>query len=454
MAADIRTHAVGWRRRVCVLGAGYVGLVTAACLSEIGHTVTVLEVDRNRRTLLQRGVVPIREPGLDDIVARQVATGRLSFEATDDDLLRDADVVMIAVGTPPTIGGRADMTAVEDAFRAITHAAPRALVVVKSTVPPGTAARLEGSARADGYEGVRVVSNPEFLREGRAISDFMRPDRIVIGSSDREAGAAVAALYVPLRASVIQCRPEEAELSKYASNALLAARISFMNEISWIADRVGADVTRVSSIVGQDARIGPAFLSAGLGWGGSCFPKDVSALAALAEDLGEDAPMLRATIAVNHRQRERALDLALRALEFAPEHPAVAVLGVAFKPGTDDVRESPALWLVTRLLGAGLDVRVTDPLAMEQARSVEPAATYVRDPQAAIRGADVVILATEWPEWQSLDWGAAARAMRGDTVIDARNVLSAGAVMAAGLRYRALGRDALGTPASELVCAS
>ncbi|MCA9846659.1 MAG: UDP-glucose/GDP-mannose dehydrogenase family protein [Dehalococcoidia bacterium] len=428
---------------VTVLGAGYVGLVSGACLAELGHHVTVTEIDERRLGALRSGMVPIRERGLDDIVDRQVAAGLLRFEDARTVDVTKSDVVMVAVGTPSQADGRVELGHVEAAVRQIARGNPRALVVIKSTVPPGTCDRMQALAHAEGGTGVRVVSNPEFLREGRAVQDFMQPDRVVIGARDAADAAIVEQLYAPLDASVLHCSPEEAELSKYAANALLAARISFINEMSAIADRIGADITRVSSIVGSDARIGPAFLGAGLGWGGSCFPKDVHGLARVAEDLGLAAPMLTATIEANLRQRQRALGAILELVGARPDA-RVALLGLAFKPETDDVRESPAVWLAHELHERGIAVRATDPWALANAERVGPRVTYTLDPMRAVDGADVTVLATEWPEFVALDWPEVARRMRGDAVLDARNALPSDLLRSSGLVYRSLGRDVLG----------
>lgn len=427
---------------VTVLGAGYVGLVTGACLAELGHRVVVTEVDEHRLRALHSGMMPIREDGLDDIVERQVALGRLRFTNPANADFTRSDLVMIAVGTPSLPDGRVDLTHVEAAVRQVAVESPSALLVVKSTVPPGTAARLEGIAREAGAPGIRVVSNPEFLREGRAVRDFMQPDRVVIGARHAEDAETVLRLYAPLHAPLVRCRPEEAELAKYASNSLLAARISFINEMSAIADRVGADITSVAGIVGGDARIGSAFLGAGLGWGGSCFPKDVHGLAQVARELGLEAPMLNATIEANQRQRERALDVALDLIAGRTDARA-AVLGLSFKPHTDDVRESPALWLAAALHDRGITVRATDPWALPNAERAGPRITYTLDALHAVDGVDLVILATEWPEFVDLDWHEVGRRMRGIAVMDARNALDATSIHNAGLTYRSLGRDVL-----------
>ena len=426
---------------ITVLGAGYVGLVTGACLAALGHRVTVAEVDARRLASLRSGLLPIREDGLDDIVDTQVAAGRLRFEDAREVDVSGSDVVMVAVGTPSGSDGRVDLTYVEAAVRQIARTTPDALIVIKSTVPPGTCERMQQTAAIEGAPNVRVASNPEFLREGRAVYDFMHPDRIVIGADDPEAAAAVERLYAALGAPVLHCRPADAELAKYASNALLASRISFINEMSDISEHVGADISRVAEIVGRDSRIGPAFLAAGFGWGGSCFPKDVHGLAHVAEDLGLASPMLRATIEANQRQRERVLHKVVELTRDCP-NPRVAILGLAFKPQTDDVRESPALWLASALHERGISVRATDPWALANAERQGPPATYVIDPLYAVTDADVTVLATEWPEYLAMDWDEVARRMRGQVVLDARNALDRSRIGAAGLVYRSLGHDA------------
>lgn len=442
-AEVIPTGETATGMRLLVIGAGYVGLVSAACLAALGHDVTVVEVDPRRLRALRAGEVPMREAGLDHLVARGIDRGRLRFEHPSTLPSARVDLVMIAVGTPPLPGGAVDLSAVEHAVRAAVLDCPDAVIVIKSTVPPGTSASMQMLARSTATRPVQVVSNPEFLREGRAVRDFMLPDRVVIGAPDMDSAALVAQLYAPLNAAIVTCRPEEAELAKYASNALLAARISFMNEVSGIADAVGADVTKVAAIVGADARIGTAFLAAGLGWGGSCFPKDVRGLANVAAGLGIATPMLTATIEANDRQQQRALDGVLALIEGIAD-PRVAVLGLAFKPHTDDVRESPALRLASALAAAGVEVRATDPWALVNAADRARAVRYVATALDAADGADIVVLATEWPEYVAQSWSAIADVMRGAVVFDARNALDTHAVQAAGLAYVSLGRDVAG----------
>lgn len=434
--------------RVSLVGAGYVGLVTAACFAELGHEVTAVEVDATRLGRLRAGVLPIYEPGLDDLVDRHRASGRL--QVTDGyEAVSDADVVFVAVPTPPRPDGRVDTSLVENVVRAVLVRSPRATIVIKSTVPPGTIRRLEQIASAEGYPLARLVANPEFLREGQAVHDFLFPDRVVIGTRDREAGDLVAALYERLRTMTYRTSPEDAELAKYAANVFLAARISLINEVAGIADRVGANVSQVAAIVGADARVGRSFLQAGLGWGGSCFPKDVGGLAALAQDVGASSAMLDAIVAANRDARSRATEIVLEAVR-GTTHPVVGMLGLAFKPGTDDVRESPSIALARALITMGVEVYATDPLAGENAARVEPRLHIAGSASEAAAGADVLILATEWPEFLAPDWHRIAHLMRGTVVLDARNALGAGAVIAAGLTYRSLGRDVLGRDAAAL----
>lgn len=440
--------------RVSLVGAGYVGLVTAACFAELGHDVTAIEVDATRLAHMRAGILPVYEPGLDDLVDQHTASGRLLM--TDGyEAVSDADLVFVAVPTPPRSDERVDTSLVEAVVRAVLLQSPRATIVIKSTVPPGTIQHLEQIASVEGYPLARFVANPEFLREGQAVHDFLFPDRVVIGTRDHDAGDLVAMLYERLRTVTYRTSPEDAELAKYAANVFLAARISLINEVAGIADRVGANVSQVAAIVGADARIGRSFLQAGLGWGGSCFPKDVSGLAALAHDLGASSAMLDGIVAANSDARSRATEIVLEAVRGIPR-PVVGMLGLAFKPGTDDVRESPSIALARALITRGVEVHATDPLAAANAMRVEPRLRVAGSVSEVAVGADVVVLATEWPEFLAPDWHRIARLMRGSVVLDARNALDPQAVMAAGLTYRSLGRDVLGHNAAleAVACAS
>ena len=426
--------------RIAVIGAGYVGLVTSACLANLGHAVTCVEIDPERLARLERGEVPIYEPGLDEIVTHNRLAGRLAFTADHAAAIQDAAFAFVAVNTPPGLDGQADTSFVFAAARAIiAHAAPGLVLVTKSTVPVGTGDTIARLAAAAGRADVEVVSNPEFLREGCAIADFMMPDRIVVGAEAPGAADAVAMLYESLGPTAVVTDRRSAELAKYAANAFLATRISFMNEIATICEAVAADVTEVAHIMGLDRRIGPAFLQAGLGWGGSCFPKDVRALAATAIQHGCRPSILQAALDVNARQRERVFERLRDAVAGRPEA-TVAVLGLAFKPGTDDVREAPALEIVAGLIEAGVHVRAHDPVAAENAHRALPNIANCPDAYAAASGADALLLATEWGEYQSLDWPAIRNVMRGTLVIDGRNILDGTLLSSLGFTYVGIGR--------------
>lgn len=427
---------------IAVIGAGYVGLVTAACLAELGHDVACLEVEAGRYEQLAAGRLPIYEQGLQELVARNRANGRLHFSASFELALARAQFAFIAVPTPSLPDGSADTRHVFTAARAIVdRARPGLIIVVKSTVPAGTGDDVARLATYAGRQDVAVVSNPEFLRQGTAVHDFFSPDRIVIGGDRPSAAHAVGELYRQLDAPVFTVSRRSAELAKYASNALLATRISFINEVAAVCEAAGADIEEVAGIVGADQRIGPHFLRAGLGWGGSCFPKDVLALAATAAGHGTDAPILDAVLKVNQRQRDRATQLLLDSVAGRHE-PIVAVLGLAFKPDTDDLRGSPAVEIIGQLRSAGVTVRAHDPVAMERAARELPGLALAADAYSAVTGTDTVLLATEWPEYVQLDWARMPRLMRGSTIVDGRNVLDGQQLRELGLRYHSFGRGA------------
>ena len=432
--------------RITVIGAGYVGLVTAAGLAHLGHTVAALETDRVRLARLREGRLPIHEPGLAEMVADAVATRRLVFGDDYAAVIPSSDFVFLAVNTPPKPDGAADTSFVLGAVRTLLNfARPGLVVVTKSTVPVGTGGEIERLAEEAGVRHIHVASNPEFLREGSAVDDFLRPDRIVVGAESALVARRVADLYASIDAPVLLTSRRSAELAKYAANALLATRISFMNEIASISEAVGADVDEIARIVGADSRIGPKFLQAGLGWGGSCFPKDLAALAATATEQGHHTPILRAVMDVNARQRTRAVAILREATRRASE-PTIAVLGLAFKPETDDLRGSPALDVIGQLLEVGVAVRAHDPQAMAHARLLRPDVHYAETPYEASDGADAILLATEWPEYLQLDWARIREAMRGSLVLDGRNVLHGGLLEALGFHYRSFGRLAGSAP--------
>lgn len=426
--------------RITVIGAGYVGLVTGGGLAWMGHSVVLLESDRSRLARLIDGHLPIHEPGLAELLAEAREAGRLRFGHDYAAVIPSSDYAFLAVNTPAGPDGEADTRFVFSAVRMLLeHARPGLTLVTKSTVPVGTGDEIERLVSEAGLDGIEVVSNPEFLREGSAVEDFLHPDRIVVGTSRPATAEAVARLYEGLDAAVFVTSRRSAELAKYAANALLATRISFINEIASISEAVGADVEEVARVVGADSRIGPKFLQAGLGWGGSCFPKDLSALAAMAARSGRRAAILEAVIEVNARQRQRTVEL-LRDATGGREGATVGVLGLAFKPHTDDLRGSPALDIIGRLLEHGVRVRAHDPQAMAHASLLLPTVTLSHEPYDVAEGADALLLATEWPEYLQLDWTRIRRAMRGRLLLDGRNALHGGILRALGFEYRSFGR--------------
>jgi UDPglucose 6-dehydrogenase len=418
---------------VTVFGAGYVGLVTGACLAASGHHVEVLDVDRSKLEMLGAGEIPFHEPGLAEVVGRAVASGDLTF-GHPDDLTACREFVVVAVGTPPATGGAADMRFVRSVVELVaSSAAPGTVVIMKSTVPPGTGARIAETLAATGVE---YTSNPEFLREGSAVDDWFHADRIVLGGADGPV-ARVAALYEDIDAPVVACDIASAELIKYASNAFLATKISFANEIARLCDRLDADIDRVMHGVGLDPRIGPAFLKAGIGYGGSCFPKDTKALDYLSSVNGYDFHLLKAVINVNSAQRLLPI-MTLRSVLGDLAGKRIAVAGLTFKPHTDDTREAPALDIVGTLVADGASVRGYDPVGrVTVTGSFEQAPTL----DEALLGAHAVIVATEWPEIADADWSALVASMHEPRLVfDGRNCLDGDTVRSAGGVYVGVGR--------------
>ena len=429
--------------RVAVIGAGYVGLTTAACLAELGNDVMVVDTNGEKIALLTSHKVPFFEPGLRELVEKNSKAGRLAFTTSYEEAVPGAEYAIIAVSTPEGEGGEADLSYVESAANSIAACMDGPLVVInKSTVPPLTGDMVSQVLRKrQGGHRAEVVSNPEFLREGSAIEDFMHPDRVVIGSHDPEAAAKVAKLYAPLEARVlITPNIYTAEMVKYASNAFLAARISFINEIAMICERVDADAKLVAEGMGLDKRIGPSFLEVGIGYGGSCFPKDVKALAALAERFNYHPELLHAVMDINRDQRMLAIDKLRECLETL-EGRTVGLLGLAFKPNTDDLREAPSLDIARVLIAAGADVRAYDPAAMAGARELLPAVVYSADPYALADGADGLVLVTEWNEFRQLDLGRVKASMRRPVMVDGRNIYDPAMMRSLGFTYRGIGRD-------------
>jgi UDPglucose 6-dehydrogenase len=429
--------------KVAVIGAGYVGLTTGACLADLGNDVIVVDINREKIAQLQAHKVPFYEPGLNELVERNARAGRLRFTTAYEDAVPGAEYAIIAVSTPEGEGGEADLSYVEAAANSIANCMDGPLVVVnKSTVPPLTGDMVSSALRKPNRgHSAAVVSNPEFLREGSAIHDFMHPDRVVIGSHDREAAEKVARLYAPLDAPIlITPNIYTAEMVKYASNAFLAARISFINEIARICERVDADAKLVAEGMGLDKRIGPSFLDAGIGYGGSCFPKDVKALAALAERFDYHPELLHAVMDINRDQRMLVIDKLRECLETLPGR-VVGLLGLAFKPNTDDLREAPSIDIAKVLLAAGAQVRAYDPAAMERSRTILPDVEYMEDAYEVAAGADALVVVTEWNEFRDLDLSRVKQSMRRPVVIDGRNIYDPAVMRSLGFTYRGIGRE-------------
>ena len=429
-----------------MIGAGYVGLVSGACFSDFGHDVCCVDKDQGKIDALHAGRMPIYEPGLDQLVAKNVAAGRLTFTTDLAEAVAGADAVFIAVGTPSRRGdGHADLSYVFAATQEIADAVTGPTVVVtKSTVPVGTGDRVEAILKERRPEiDVAVVSNPEFLREGAAIGDFKRPDRIVIGTEDARAMEVMRAVYRPLfinESPILFTGRRTSELIKYAANAFLATKITFINEIADLCEAVGADVQDVSRGIGLDNRIGRKFLHAGPGYGGSCFPKDTLALLKTAEDYATPVHIVEAVVKVNDSRKRAMGRKVLKALGETPRGKTVALLGLTFKPNTDDMRDAPALAIATALADAGVTVRAYDPEGMEAARSMMPDLVFARDAYDAATGTDAVVIVTEWDAFRALDFRRLGEVMTARVLVDLRNVYRREAVEAAGFAYSAVGR--------------
>jgi UDPglucose 6-dehydrogenase len=421
------------KQPIGVLGAGWVGLVTAACFAELGHRVVARDVIADKVEALQRGELTIHEPGLPELVQRN--SERLSFTTEIGDVLESARLLFVCVDTPPTESGDADLTSVRSVVEDL-RGDPSRVLAMKSTVPAGTGTTIRRE-----LPGVPYVSCPEFLKEGTAVEDFLHPDRVVIGAEpgDEAAADAVQALYAPLGGQVVRTNVTSSEMIKLASNAFLAAKISFINEIANVCEEVGADVNAVAEGMGLDDRIGPKFLRAGIGWGGSCFSKDVSALKQLAANTGYHFQLLNAVIEVNELQKRRVINKLSDQLDSLAGK-RIALLGLAFKPDTDDMRGASSLVMAARLQGEGATVVGYDPVANERARQVLPEIETTSSAIEALDGADAAILVTEWPEFAELDWSDAAKRMVNPLIIDGRNFLDPERLRAAGFTYEGIGR--------------
>ena len=429
--------------KICVIGTGYVGLVTGTCFADLGNDVTCLDVDNSRIEKLKQGIMPIYEPGLQQMVIHNTEAGRLSFTTDYQTAIQHANIAFIAVGTPSGVDGEADLQYVRSAAEGIADFVQDAIIVVnKSTVPVGT-----GDWVADVIKRRRegkplkfsVVSNPEFLREGSAINDFMVPDRVVLGSTNRDAASQVAKLYETLRSSILITDLRTAEMIKYASNAFLATKISFINEIANMCEELGADVREVALGMGQDKRVGSHFLDAGLGWGGSCFPKDVKALAHMAVLHGTHPQLLQAVMDINRNQRRRAIFKLRKALG-SLDQKTIGILGISFKPNTDDIRDAPAIEIIHLLQNEGAIIRAYDPEAMENARIALKHVTLCKNPYEVTEGCDALVLATEWNEFKQLDFERIYHLMKQPIIMDGRNLWDPEQMREIGFTYFGVGR--------------
>jgi len=433
-----------------MIGSGYVGLVSGACFAEFGANVICIDVDQEKIDALNSGKIPIYEPGLDDLVARNVAAGRLSFTTAYDPAVSEADLVFIAVGTPTRRGdGHADLVYVYEAAKQIAqYLSGYTVIVDKSTVPVGTARQVDRIIREENPQAdFDVASNPEFLREGAAISDFMRPDRVVLGVESERAEKLLRELYRPINlieAPIHVTNLESAELVKYASNAFLATKISFINEIANLCEQVGADVHAVAKGMGLDGRIGRKFLHAGPGYGGSCFPKDTTALIRIAQEHGASCRIVEATVEVNAAQKARMVKKIREALGGSEAGKTIAVLGLTFKPETDDMRDSPSLAIIPNLVDKGAIVRAHDPQGVKEAKKLLPdRIQYFDDAYEMLNGADACVLMTEWNEYRGLNPGRIRELMTGNIFVDLRNVYERGAMNDYGFEYSCIGRSDL-----------
>ena len=441
--------------RIAMIGTGYVGLVSGACFADFGHHVTCVDKDQRKIDGLNKGVIPIWEPGLEALVKSNSDHDRLDFTTDLGDGVEGAEAIFIAVGTPARRGdGHADLTYVFDAVRELARVMTRpAVVITKSTVPVGTGDRIAELLKAEGApEGTSVASNPEFLREGSAIADFKHPDRIVVGAEDERARQVLREIYRPLflnKAPILFTGRRTAELTKYAANAFLAVKISFINEVANLCEAVDADVQEVARGIGLDNRIGPKFLHPGPGYGGSCFPKDTLALLQTAQEAGVEQRIVSTVVEVNDQRKASMAARVAKALGGSVEGKRVAVLGLAFKPNTDDMRDAASIPLVRALLDQGAAVSAFDPAAMEQAKPLFPGAEFADDSYSAAEGADALVIVTEWDEFRALDLERLAGTMRGRVLVDLRNVYDRSDAEGAGFEYYGLGRGRNGPAEQE-----
>ncbi len=431
-------------KNICVVGAGYVGIVTAACFADLGNRVVALDIDQKKIEGLKAGKMPIYEPGLNELIQRNVDAGRLTFTTDYPTALEDAEYAFIAVGTPSGVDGEADLQYVAAAARSIADHMNEGLIIInKSTVPVGTGDWVADIVRDHNPDAgnFAVVSCPEFLREGSAIGDFMEPHRIVVGSLDEDAADKVAQLHLPLRAPIVVTDLRTAEMIKYASNAFLATKISFINEIANICEALGADVMEVANGMGYDARIGHHFLHAGIGYGGSCFPKDVKALAYMAEEKGRHPQMLHSVMEINQDRRRMAVEQIKYLLDSADlSGKTIGLLGLSFKPNTDDMRDAPSVTIANALIKAGAQVRAYDPIAMDEARELLPAVKMTETPYKLAENCDALMVNTEWNEFRQLDLARIKETMKSAVIFDGRNIYDPEKMAELGFTYRGVGR--------------
>ena len=428
--------------KIAIAGSGYVGLVTGTCLAELGNDVVCVDIDKEKINKLNKGQVPIYEPGLDELIKRNKKEGRLSFTTDLKDAVKKSDIIFICVGTPPKDNGEADLSHVEAAARTIAEVMDKYKVIVeKSTVPVQTGEDVARTIKNYNKHNVKfdVVSNPEFLREGSAVNDFLNPDRIVIGADSEKAINMMKELYKPLKAPILVTNIKSAELIKHASNSFLATKISFINAIANICEKTGADVEKVAEGMGYDKRIGKAFLNAGLGYGGFCFPKDAEAFIRIAEKLGYDFKLLKAVQEINKEQKELFVKKIEKSLWILKKK-RIAILGLSFKPNTDDMRFAPSIDIINALQKEGANIQAYDPEAMENAKKILKGVTYCKDAYEAAKGADALIILTEWNEFKELDLKKIKSLLNNPLIIDGRNIYGPAIVKKEGFKYISIGR--------------
>ncbi|WP_224773382.1 UDP-glucose dehydrogenase family protein [Metabacillus idriensis] len=428
--------------KICVVGTGYVGLVSGVCFSDIGNSVTCIDIDEKKIELMKQGKSPIYEPGLNEIMKKNINEGRLHFSSDLKEGMKDADAVYIAVGTPPKENGEADLRFVDAVAEQIgKNLTEYKLIVTKSTVPVGTGKRIKAViSKAAGHTNFDIASNPEFLREGSAIHDTMNMERAVIGVESEKAASILKELHAPFKTNMVVADVETAEMIKYAANAFLATKISFINEIANICELVGADVTKVAEGMGYDNRIGASFLSAGIGYGGSCFPKDTSALVSIAKQAGYDFKIVRDVEYVNKVQRFKIVDKLMEAFENNIASKKIAVLGLAFKPNTDDMRDAPSIEIIEELQKLGAHPVGYDPVAMENAKKVISGLKIAETADEAVKNADAILLLTDWDEFKNLDIASVGKAVNEKVMIDGRNVFDPSFMKEQGFYYASIGR--------------